>query len=257
MQNLIKNIPVLILCGGKGSRLSEETKKTPKPLIKLDDKPILFHIMQIYLKFGFKKFAILTGYKHALFKKYFFIELPKKLKQKPIISNKNSTLFFKDFEVQILNTGLNTLTGSRILKYKNFMKNRKFFAVTYGDGLANINPKNIFKKFYNTNFEGVMAATNPDEKFGVLKIKNNTVIKFKEKEKDPKKWINIGFFIFKKTFFNYLDKNSMLEDRPLKTITNKKKLMVYKHFGQYNCMDTSNEKKIIQNMIKKKQNYRG
>jgi glucose-1-phosphate cytidylyltransferase len=252
MQNLIKDTPVLILCGGKGSRLSEETKKTPKPLIKLDKYPILYHIIQIYIKYGFRKFVLLTGYKHQLFEKYFFNELPDKLKQKPTISKKNKIILFKNFEVKILNTGLNTLTGARILKYKRFMQNKKYFAVTYGDGLANINLKKVFKKFYKTNFEGIMCATNPLEKFGTLKIKNNIVTNFREKEKDPKKWINIGFFIFNKIFFKYLDKHTMLEKKPLKKITNKKKLMVYKHIGLYNCMDTLHEKKIIQNMIKKK-----
>jgi len=252
MQNLIKNTPVLILCGGKGSRLSEETKKTPKPLIKIDKHPILFHIMKIYLKHGFKKFVLLTGYKHHLFEQYFFKELPNKIKQKPIISKKNKTILFKNFDVKILNTGLNTLTGARILKYKKFMQNEKYFAVTYGDGLANVNLGRAFKTFYKTSFEGLMCATNPQEKFGTLKIKNNMVTNFKEKEKDPKKWINIGFFIFKKIFFKYLDKHTMLEEKPLKKITNKKKLMVYKHLGQYNCMDTLHEKKIIQNMLKKK-----
>ena len=252
MRNLIKNTPVLILCGGKGTRLSEETKKTPKPLIKLDKYPILYHIIQIYIKFGFKKFVLLTGYKHHLFERYFFKELPNKINQKITISKKDKTILFKNFEVKIFNTGLNTLTGARILKYKKFLKNEKYFAVTYGDGLANINLENVFKKFYKTNFEGIMCASNPKEKFGTLKIKKNIVTSFKEKEKDPKKWINIGFFIFKLIFFKYLDKNTMLEEKPLKKITNKKKLMVYKHSGLYNCMDTLHEKKIIQSMIKKK-----
>ncbi len=250
MQNLIKNTPVLILCGGRGSRLSEETNKTPKPLIKIDSHPILFHIIQIYLKHGFKKFVILTGYKHRLIEQYFSKELPKKIKQKPLISKKDKTLIFKKFEIKILNTGLNTLTGARILKYKKFMDNKKYFAVTYGDGLANINLKKVFKKFYKSNFYGIMCASNPDERFGVLKIKKNIITSFKEKEKDPQKWINIGFFIFKKIFFKYLNKDTMLEESPLKKITNKKKLMVYKHTGLYNCMDTLNEKKLIQNMLK-------
>ena len=252
MRNLIKNTPVLILCGGRGSRLSEETKKTPKPLIKLDKFPILYHIIQIYIKFGFEKFVLLTGYKHHLFERYFFNELPNKIKQKTIISKKDKKILFKNFEVKILNTGLNTLTGARILKYKEFMKNEKYFAVTYGDGLANVNLRRVFKKFYKSDFDGIMCASNPKEKFGILKIKGNIVTNFKEKEKDPKKWINIGFFVFKKIFFKYLDKNTMLEEKPLKKITNRKKLMVYKHSGLYNCMDTLQEKKIIQNMIKKK-----
>ena len=249
MQNLIKNTPVLILCGGKGSRLSEETLITPKPLIKIDKYPILIHIMKIYLKYGFKKFILLTGYKHKLIKDYFVRKFPKEIKEKPIIL-KNNKIYFKNLEVQILNTGLNTLTGARVLKSKKVIRNDKFFALTYGDGLANINLKKVFTNFYKKNFDGVMCATNPEEKFGNLKIKKNVVIDFKEKKKDPKKWVNIGFFLFKNTFFKYLDNKTMLEDKPLKRITKRKKLMVYKHYGKYNCMDTIYEKKIIQNMIK-------
>ena len=120
MQKLIEKTPVLILCGGKGLRLSEETNQTPKPLIKIDKYPILFHIIRIYLKNGFKKFILLTGYKHNSFIKYFTKELAKKIGEVPEIEHKDKTFKFKNFEVKIFNTGLNTLTGSRILKYKNF-----------------------------------------------------------------------------------------------------------------------------------------
>lgn len=251
MQKLIENTPVLILCGGKGLRLSEETKLTPKPLIKIDKYPILFHIIRIYLKNGFKKFILLTGYKHNLFIKYFTKEFPKKIGEVPEIKHKDKTFKFKKFEVKIFNTGLNTLTGSRILKYKKFLKKNEFFAVSYGDGLANINLKEVFKNFYNQKYEGIMCATNPEEKFGIVEIKKNYAFKFNEKRKNTDKWINIGYFFFKNSFFKYLDKKSMLEQNPLKKITKNKKLMVYKHLGLYKCMDTLNEKKIIQNMIKK------
>ena len=120
MQNEIPNIPVVILCGGRGTRLLEETSLTPKPLIKLDKYTLLFHIMKIYLKNGFKNYIILTGYKHSQFIKYFKKELPKLLKEKITLSKKdNATFFYKKFNVKIINTGAETLTGGRILKIKN------------------------------------------------------------------------------------------------------------------------------------------
>jgi len=251
MKKLPNNIPVLILCGGKGLRLSEETQKTPKPLIKIDKFPILHHIIQIYLKNGFKNFILLTGYKSKLIEQYFIKEFPKVTKQKSIFSKKKMTISFKNFDIKLLYTGLNTQTGARILKSKKIIGNNKYFAVTYGDGLANIDLNKVFSKLYKTNFDGIMCATNPEEKFGVLKIKDDLVEDFYEKKKDLKKWINIGFFIFKKNFFKYLDNKTMLEDTPLKKISKKKKLIVYKHFGYYRCMDTLNDKNNIKNDIKK------
>ena len=154
MQNLIENTPVIILCGGKGTRLSEETSLTPKPLIRLDKYAIIYHIIQIYIKNGFKNFIILSGFKHDKVKKYFQHELPKTLKQKIITSkNDKSTFIYNNFKIKIFNTGLNTLTGARILKCKNILKNNKYFAVTYGDGLSNINIKKpIFIHFFLSIF---------------------------------------------------------------------------------------------------------
>ena len=251
MQKLIKNIPVLILCGGKATRLSEETVNIPKPVIKLDKFPILYHIMQIYLNNGFKEFIILTGYKHTFVKNYFVSKFPKLIKEKVKVSKKNNNLIFKNFNIRVINTGLNTLTGARILKCKKILNNKKYFAVTYGDGLANINIGKVFSKFYKSNYDGIICAANPEEKFGNLKINKNIVTSFDEKKKDLQKWINIGFFIFKHKFFKYLDKKTMLEDKPLKKITKKKKLMVYKHTGNYNCIDTFKEKKIVKDLIRK------
>ena len=251
MQNLIENTPVIILCGGKGTRLSEETSLTPKPLIKLDKYAIIYHIIQIYIKNGFKNFIVLSGFKHDKVQKYFQHELPKTLKQKINTSkNDKSTFIYNNFKIKIFNTGLNTLTGARILKCKNILKNNKYFAVTYGDGLSNINIKKVFSKLFKSKNHGIMCITNPNERFGNVKIKKNLVTKFDEKKIDKKKWINIGFFIFKNKFFSYLNSKSMLENSPLKKITKNKKLMFHKHKGFYHCIDYLNEKKEAQNFIK-------
>ena len=252
MSNVLSNIPVVILCGGKGSRLLEETSLTPKPLINLDKFSLLFHIMRIYLKSGFKNFIILTGYKHLNFVKYFKNKLPRLLNEKIIISKENGiTFLYKNFSIKIINTGNNTLTGARILKVKELLKKKDYFAVTYGDGLSNVNIKKTFIKLKKSKNHGIMSVVNPIERFGKVKIKNNLVTKFNEKKIDHNKWINIGFFIFKNNFFRYLDNKSMLENKPLKKVTQKRKLMVHKHKGFYHCIDFLNEKKIAQNLIKK------
>lgn len=212
-KNLIKNTPVIILCGGKGTRILEETKKIPKPMIKLDRYPLIYHIIRIYMKFGCKNFILATGYKHKIIHNYFTKNLPKNLKQKTKVTtdNRSTVVNFKNFAIRLYNTGLNTNTGARLLKCKKFLKKKKFFMVTYGDGLANIKINKIFNKLSKTNKVGILTAVNPVEKFGILKIKKNTVINFSEKKQDKNKWINAGFFIFRNSFIKYLDKYTYLE----------------------------------------------
>ena len=249
MQNLIKNTPVLILCGGKGSRLSEETKKTPKPLIKIDKHPILFHIMKIYLKHGFKKFVLLTGYKHHLFEKYFFKELPNKIKQKPIISKKDKTILFKNFEVKILNTGLNTLTGARILKYKRFMQNKKYFAVTYGDGLANINIKSLIAHHIKMNKLATISAVTQPGRFGALKLNNQMVEDFLEKPEKTDNYINGGFFVLSPKVIDYIDGDSTIWERdPLERLAKNNELTAYHHNGFWQPMDTLRDKNYLEEL---------
>lgn len=251
----MKNIPVIILCGGLGSRLSEETHLLPKPLIKIGKYPIIYNIIKIYLRYGVKNFILPTGYKHKEFLKFFTSELPKKINKKmTIIKNARSILIdYKSFTVEIVFTGIKTKTGSRIFKCKKniLSKNTKYFMVTYGDGLLNTNIKKTYNLLLkNKKMVGIMTVVNPEERFGTLTIKNNKVENFKEKIKDPNKWINAGFFIFRDTLFKYLDKNSMLEEGPLKKLTKSKKMLAYKHKKFYHFIDTLKEKKIAINLIK-------
>ena len=250
MQNLLKNIPVILLCGGKGTRILEETSHTPKPLIKLDKYSLVFHIIKTYLKNGSKEFIIVTGYKHSKFINHFKYELPKLLKEKIIIQNRN-TFIFKNFTIKIINTGLNTPTAGRILKIKKYIKDKKYFAVTYGDGLSNVNIKKTLIKLKESKKYGILCIKNPPERFGKVKVINNLVINFNEKKIDKNKWINIGYFIFKNQFLKYLNAESMLETKPLNKLTKNKKLIAFKHDGFYQCIDFLNEKKIAQDLIKK------
>ena len=181
MQNLLKNIPVILLCGGKGSRMLEETSQTPKPLIELDKFSLVFHIIRTYLKNGSREFIIVTGYKHSNFINYFRYKLPRLLKEKIIVSNHN-TFIFNDFKIKIINTGLNTPTAGRILKVKKYIENKKYFAVTYGDGLSNVNIKKTLMKLEKSNKYGILCIKNPPERFGKVKVINNLLNNFNEKK---------------------------------------------------------------------------
>ena len=215
---------VVILCGGTGSRIALETKKLPKPMIKIGKKPILIHIMEHYKKQGFNHFILACGYKHKIIKRYFKKE--------------------KKFEkVQIVNTGKNTLTGKRLFKLKKFLKDEEIFMLTYGDGVSNINLKNLLKFHKKNKKIATVTAVNPPSTFGELKIEKNIVKNFKEKKKNKTNWINGGFFVFDKKVFNILtNKNSMLEDKLMSNLVRKNQINAFKHYGFWKCLDNYKDK---------------
>tara|TARA_X000000950_G_scaffold230793_1_gene279150 strand:+ start:408 stop:1103 length:696 start_codon:yes stop_codon:yes gene_type:complete len=222
---------VIILCGGLGSRLSEETKKTPKPMVKIGNSPILVHILNIYKKYGFNDFILATGYKHKIIEKFFENE--------------------KFFNVKTVFTGLNTLTAGRILKLKNHIKPGENFMLTYGDGVSSHNIKKLVKFHLKNNKVATLTAVRPPVRFGELDLNKNLVKKFEEKPQGKQGWINGGFFVFKYEIFNYIKSvNMMLEREPMKLLVKKKNLISYKHEGFWQCMDTMRDKKLLEKMIK-------
>ena len=224
---------VVILCGGLGSRLSEETKLKPKPMVKIGKKPILVHIMETYKKFGFNDFILAAGYKYKFKKKYFQ-------------NNKN-------FNTQVVNTGAKTLTGKRIFKLKKYLKKEKNFMLTYGDGLTNQNLSKLLNFHLNHKRIATITAVRPPVRFGELVLQKNKVKSFKEKPQAKSGWINGGFFIFKQEIFNFIkNKNVMLEREPLNNLTKSKQLIAYQHNGFWQCMDTMRDKRFLENLIKKK-----
>ena len=221
----MNNLQVVILAGGLGTRLMEKTKKIPKPLVTIGGKPILYHIIKHYQFYGLRNFIICTGYKGDLIKKYFV---------------KNQ---IKNINVRLIQTGLNSLTGKRILKIKKYIKDD--FFLTYGDGLSDVNLIKKYKFFKKKNKIGVVTAVNPNERYGILKIKkNNQVCNFSEKPINSNHWINGGFFLFKKKIFKYLKnkKNEMLEREPLVKLANDNELVAYKHKSFWKPMDTLRDK---------------
>ena len=226
---------VVILAGGKGSRISFYTQKIPKPMIKIGNIPMLVHIIGIYKSYGFNEFIIAAGYKSKIINDFF-------LKYKKLDN------------IEIINTGINSETGERIKKLKDYLKNEENFLLTYGDGVSNINIKNLIKFHLKHKKIATMTAVRPPVKFGELSVgKNNKVIKFVEKPQLNKGWINGGFFVLNNKIFKYLKgKNLVFEKKPLSKLCKDGELKAYMHNGYWKCMDNLSEKNQLEEIYKKK-----
>ena len=233
MTNNLKNVKTVILCGGLGTRIFEETKTKPKPMIKIDDKPILSHILNIYQKYGFNNFLLATGYKGEVIKNYF-----KK--------NKNNNIIAID-------TGARTMTGGRLLRLKKYFKKDENFMVTYGDGLSNQDLKKLYSYHLSHGKIATITAVRPPARYGELTLKNGRVKKFEEKPIVTKSWINGGFLVFNAKIFNFIkDDKTILEKTPLEILSKKGELMAFKHNGFWQCMDTMQDKKYLSTILKDK-----
>ena len=227
---------VIIFCGGLGTRIGNETKKKPKPMIKILGIPILERIMTIFRNNGFKNFILATGYKSKVIEGYF-----KKKKRGGVEG------------VQCVYTGLKTNTGGRLLKLKDYINTDENFFVTYGDGLTNQNLKKLLKFHNLKNKVGTITVVRPTARFGVVTIKKNQLVsKFKEKATVNNGWINGGYFVFNKKIFSYIKNNEIFEKQPLERLVRKKQLVAFIHKGIWQCMDTQKDKKILIDLIKKK-----
>mgnify|MGYP001194761540 CR=1 FL=1 len=219
---------VVILAGGYGTRLSEYTKTIPKPMIKVKGKPLIYHIMKTYANYGFKDFYIALGYKGHVIKNFF---------------KKNS---FK-WNVNLINTGKNTMTGGRLKRLRKYIGD-KTFLMTYGDGLSNVNIKKLVK-FHKKNKKMVtLTAVRPPARFGAIKLQGNRISYFKEKSKLDEGWINGGFFVIEPEFLRFIKSDkTYLEKEPLEKVCRKKKLIAFKHNGFWQCVDT---KRDLENLKK-------
>ena len=236
MRKNLKKVKVVILCGGLGTRLSEETKLKPKPMVNIGSDPILIHIMNIYSKYGFKNFILALGYKQKYIIKYF---------------KKNTK--FKKWNIKFVNTGLKSLTAKRIELCKKYLLNDDFFLVTYGDGVTNLNINKLIAFHLKSKKTATVTAVRPPARFGELKINQNIVAKFDEKNQINSGWINGGFFVFNREIFNFFPKkNSMLERNTMQKLTKKKQLVAYKHKGFWQCMDTMRDKQLLNKIWKNK-----
>ena len=226
---------VVILAGGYGTRLAEYTQRIPKALVKIGEEPILTHIMRIFSSFGFNNFIIATGYKQELIYDFY----------------KDSIKIQKEFpNLEIVDTGKDTMTGGRILKLKPYFDENENFFMTYGDGLSNVD-LNKLKKFHDSHGKlATVTAVHPPVRFGELKIENNIVSKFVEKPKSVTTWINGGFFMLNYKVFDYIqDDNTLFEKKPLEKLAKEGNLMSFKHEGFWKCMDNMGDKMALEKML--------
>jgi len=224
---------VILLAGGFGIRLSEYTKTIPKPMIKVGGRPMLIHIMKHYAKYGFKDFYIALGYKGEIVKKFF---------------NKK----FSDWNINLIETGENTMTGGRLKRLEKFI-GKETFMMTYGDGLSNVNLKKLLKFHKKKKKLVTLTAVRPPARFGALKLKGHYVSSFKEKSKLDEGWINGGFFVMEPEFLKFIkNDNTYLEREPLEAVTQKKQLAAFRHEGFWQCMDTKRDKDNLNKILKRK-----
>ena len=224
---------VILLAGGFGTRLSGYTKTIPKPMVEVGGQPMLIHIMKQYAKYGFKDFYIALGYRGELIKKFF---------------NKK----FFDWNINLVETGENTMTGGRLKRLKKYV-GKTTFMMTYGDGISNVNLGKLVKFHKKNNKLVTLTAVRPPARFGALKLKGNSVSYFKEKSKLDEGWINGGFFVMEPEFLKFIkNDNTYLEREPLEAVTQKKQLAAFRHEGFWQCMDTKRDKDNLNKILKRK-----
>ena len=222
----VQDIPVVILCGGKGTRMGSED--LPKPLFKVGGKPILWHIMKIYESFGFRNFILLLGYK-----------------KEKIID------YFKDhkgWRIKFVDTGLNTNTGGRIKRSEKFIKSDLFFA-TYGDGLSDLNLHQLLGFHLKHKKIATLTSVRPHSPFGIISIDSHTgLIKNFTEKPILDHWVNGGFFVFNRKIFKYIKANDVLEKEPLIKLSQENELLAYKHKGFWKCMDTYKDNLVLKQL---------
>jgi len=245
---------VLILAGGLGSRLSEETSLKPKPMVEIGGKPILWHIMKIYSSYGFNEFIILCGYKGYMIKEYFsnyyshMSDMTIDMKENTITHHRNNA---EPWKITLIDTGLETLTGSRINKVKKYVGNEPFM-LTYGDGVGDINITELLQYHQSHGKAITMTSVQPEGRFGSLLINDDQkVVSFLEKPKGDGSWVNAGFFVCESKVFDYIAEGDKIifEREPLEELALAGELYTYKHKGFWKPMDTLRDKTQLEEMI--------
>lgn len=240
---------VVLLAGGYGTRISEESQYKPKPMIEVGGKPILWHIMKEYSHYGHNEFIICAGYKQEVIKEWF---------ANYFIQNSDITFDFTEgnkvtihseytepWKVTIVDTGLNTLTGGRLKRVKQFIENDSFL-MTYGDGVADVNIEKLIKFHKEQGRAATLSAVIPEGRFGVMDIECNQIKSFREKSKDDMGWINGGFMVLEPSVLDYIEGDSvMFEREPLENLARDGQLTCFKHRGFWQCMDTLRDKQNL------------
>ena len=242
---------VLLLAGGFGTRLSEYTESIPKPMVTVGGKPIIWHIMNTYAKFEHKDFYLALGYKSEIIKEYFLnyrtlnSDFTVDLSNGSIAAHQQDIV---DWRVTLVDTGLNSMTGGRIKRMRDFIGDEPFL-VTYGDGVADVN-LDALVEFHKSHGKMVtVSAVHPGARFGELDINNNVVTSFKEKPQVTQGWINGGYFVINPEFFDLIEGDStILEKEPLEKVAQIGELMSYQHDGFWQCMDTKRDRDSLEDL---------
>jgi glucose-1-phosphate cytidylyltransferase len=240
----------VILCGGLGTRLSEETQLKPKPMVEIGGRPILWHVMKIYERHGFNDFTLALGYKGEVIKDYFLnyharlSDLTVHLKNGRV-DYSNPTA--EDWRVSLIDTGVNTMTGGRLLRLGSHLQSGGTFMVTYGDGVSDVDITALLA-FHRTHGRlATVTAVRPSARFGGMHLSSGQVLDFKEKPQSGEGWINGGFFVFEPAVFDYLtDDATVLEQSAIENIVRDGQLMAYEHSSYWQCMDTIRDRDALQ-----------
>jgi len=247
-------LKVVILAGGFGSRLSEETHLKPKPMVEIGGKPILWHIMKFYAAYGLTDFIICLGYKGYMIKEYFqnyFLhtsDITFDLKNNKMETHKVDT---EPWNVTLVDTGENTMTGGRIKKIGKYLDGT--FCLTYGDGLSDVNISSLIDFHKKNNLLSTITAVQPPGRFGALELNGTKVKKFMEKPPGDSAWINGGFFVFEPEILDYIENDqTVLEKYPLETLSKNQQLGAFKHTGFWRPIDTLRDKMFLDDLWKSK-----
>ena len=244
---------VVILAGGLGTRISEESYLKPKPMITIGEQPILWHIMKYYSSFGFHDFVICCGYKGHIIKEYFADYYLHRSDVTFDFSQENRMTVHQNvaepWRVTLVDTGLNTQTGARVKRVQKYIGNEPFM-LTYGDGVSNVDLNALLNQHQASNKTVTLTGVQPGGRFGVLDLEGQTVTGFREKAKEDGGWINGGFMVMNPEVFDYLspEESCILEQKPLETLAHESKLGIYKHPGFWQCMDTQRDRYKLEDL---------
>lgn len=246
---------VVILAGGFGTRISEESHLKPKPMVEIGERPILWHIMKIYSSYGFNDFVICLGYKGYCIKEYFAHYYLHESDVTFDFRNENDQMVHnhsaEPWSVTLVNTGIETMTGGRLKRVRNYLGNEPFM-LTYGDGVADVNIKELIDYHRNHGKLATVTSIQPSGRFGALALdEKNIVHGFEEKPKGDGAWVNGGFFVMQPEMLDYIeDDNTVLENEPLEKLARNKQLVAYKHTGFWQPMDTLRDKNYLDDLWK-------